>query len=134
MTSPSANACASEQHVITAPHAAGDCHDTIVLSASPTSVTAGQVAPERVVVEPLELSPKRQSDTVTTTTTLTTTKSWRILSPSAKSKRTVNPIRSIVDPIVANIQSGEARGDGKNHISLAVRFVSFCFVKKFNLS
>lgn len=40
---------------------------------------------------------------------------------SAKSLRTTNPIRAIVDPIVANIQSGEERGDGKDLISLAVR-------------
>lgn len=108
------SASAPEQHVVAAPNATEDCNNTIVLSASPTSVTAGQMAPERVVVEPLELSPKRPSDTTTSI------KSWRILSPSAKSKRSVNPIRSIVDPIVANIQSGEARGDGKNHISLAL--------------
>jgi hypothetical protein len=41
---------------------------------------------------------------------------------SKKSLRTTNPIRAIVDPIVANgIPSGEERGDGKDHISLAVR-------------
>ena len=39
---------------------------------------------------------------------------------SAKSLRTTNPIRAIVDPIVANIQTGEQRGDGKDLISLAV--------------
>jgi hypothetical protein len=39
--------------------------------------------------------------------------------PSFKS-RTRNPIRAIVDPIVQNIKSGEERGDGKDHISLAV--------------
>ena len=55
----------------------------------------------------------------------TSGKSWRILSPLPKSKRTVNPIRSIVDPIFANIQSAEERSDGKNHISLAIRFVSY---------
>ena len=39
---------------------------------------------------------------------------------SAKSLRTTNPIRAIVDPIVANIKSGNERGDGKDLISLAV--------------
>lgn len=46
--------------------------------------------------------------------------SWQCVA-SRKSLRTINPIRAIVDPIVANgIQSGEERGDGKDHISLAV--------------
>jgi hypothetical protein len=45
---------------------------------------------------------------------------WQVLPPSAKSIRTLNPIRAIVDPIVANIKTGEERGDGKNHISLGV--------------
>jgi hypothetical protein len=46
---------------------------------------------------------------------------WRCVA-SQKSLRTINPIRAIVDPIVANgIRSGEERGDGKEHISLAVR-------------
>jgi hypothetical protein len=41
---------------------------------------------------------------------------------SQKSLRTTNPIRSIVDPIVASsLKSGKERGDGKDHISLAVR-------------
>jgi hypothetical protein len=42
---------------------------------------------------------------------------------SQKSLRTTNPIRAIVDPIVAcsSLKSGEERGDGKDHISLAVR-------------
>jgi hypothetical protein len=45
---------------------------------------------------------------------------WKC-TPSKKSLRTTNPIRVIVDPIVANgIQSGEERGDGKDPISLAV--------------
>lgn len=45
---------------------------------------------------------------------------WRVLRPSSKSLRTSNPIRAIVDPIVAGIRSGEERGDGKDPISLAV--------------
>jgi hypothetical protein len=44
---------------------------------------------------------------------------WSTLKPSDKSLRTVNPIRAIV----ATIQSGEARGDGKDLISLAVRLL-----------
>ena len=46
---------------------------------------------------------------------------------SAKSMRTTNPIRAIVDPIAANIQSGEERGDGKDLISLAVSNSSIVF-------
>jgi len=38
---------------------------------------------------------------------------------SEKSLRTTNPIRAIVDPIVASTL-GQERSDGKNHISLAV--------------
>lgn len=38
---------------------------------------------------------------------------------SEKSLRTINPIRAIVDPIVAS-SLGEERLDGKSHISLAV--------------
>lgn len=41
---------------------------------------------------------------------------------SLKSLRTHNPIRAIVDPIVANsVKCGKERGDGKDQISLAVR-------------
>ena len=40
---------------------------------------------------------------------------------SRKSLRTYNPIRSIVDPIMAtSIKCGKERGDGKDQISLAV--------------
>jgi hypothetical protein len=46
---------------------------------------------------------------------------WLSCPASKKSLRTQNPIRAIVDPIVKNIQSGTDRGDGKDHISLAVR-------------
>lgn len=48
------------------------------------------------------------------------TSSWSLRPASQKSMRTQNPIRAIVDPIVKNIQSGADRGDGKDHISLAV--------------
>ena len=41
--------------------------------------------------------------------------------PSKKSLRTHNPIRAIVDPIMASsIKCGKERGDGKDQISLAV--------------
>jgi hypothetical protein len=46
---------------------------------------------------------------------------WLSCTASQKSLRTQNPIRAIVDPIMKHIQSGIDRGDGKNHISLAVR-------------
>lgn len=41
---------------------------------------------------------------------------------SQKSIRTINPIRAIVDPIVASTL-GKEREDGKEHISLAVRII-----------
>ena len=48
-------------------------------------------------------------------------KPWSTCPASAKSVRTINPIRALVDPIVANgIKTGEERGDGKDLISLAV--------------
>ena len=40
---------------------------------------------------------------------------------SAKSLRTTNPIRAIVDPIVASSINAGERQDGKHQISLAVR-------------
>lgn len=48
-----------------------------------------------------------------------------ICPPSEKSLRTTNPIRAIVDPIVASL-SGQERNDGKNHISLAVGSLFIC--------
>jgi hypothetical protein len=39
---------------------------------------------------------------------------------SAKSRRTMNPIRSVIDPITRNIKLGYQRADGKDPISLAV--------------
>ena len=45
---------------------------------------------------------------------------WPTLVPSAKSERTKNPIRDIVDPIVASIQAASERKDKKELISLAV--------------
>lgn len=43
---------------------------------------------------------------------------------SEKSLRTTNPIRAIVDPIVASTL-GQERDDGKDHISLAVSIDMF---------
>lgn len=71
--------------------------------ASPTSVLPE--APHDVI-EPIDLGQQEQA--------------WRICPASAKSIRTINPIRAIVDPIAKNIQSGRQRGDGKYPISLAL--------------
>lgn len=60
---------------------------------------------------------EEKNDTSTASTALV----WSVKPASQKSLRTQNPIRAIVDPIVKNIQSGAQRGDGKDHISLAVR-------------
>ena len=53
---------------------------------------------------------------------------WPVSAMSQKACRTENPIRKIVDPIVKNIQSGMERGDGKDHISLAVSAPRDCAV------
>ena len=80
---------------------------------SPTSVAfvSPTLVPESIVLNPIVLesgaNAKRSQQS-----------SWGICPPSAKSVRTVNPIRAIVD---AKIQTGEERGDGKDPISLAVR-------------
>jgi hypothetical protein len=78
---------------------------------SPTSVLAAQGLNPGVVMEPIVLG--RQQDEVSNED------EW-ICPASAKSMRTINPIRAIVDPFVKNIQTGEQRGDGKDLISLAV--------------
>ena len=75
-----------------------------IVSFSPTSVAVG---PSQDDVEPISLDERRP---------------WKTRPMSEKAQRTTNPIRRIVDPIVANIQNGSERGDGKDHISLAVRF------------
>ena len=80
---------------------------SMVMAPSPTSVVRREEAGE-TVVEPMFLTSPAAS-------------SWPTLTPSAKSLRTKNPIREIVDPIVASIQSGVEREDGKELISLAVR-------------
>mmetsp|Transcript_13610 Transcript_13610/g.29607 ORF Transcript_13610/g.29607 Transcript_13610/m.29607 type:complete len:556 (-) Transcript_13610:148-1815(-) len=58
--------------------------------------------------------------TITTTACEEGERSW-VAPASRKSLRTHNPIRAIVDPIMAtSIKSGEERGDGKDQISLAL--------------
>ena len=56
------------------------------------------------------------------TESITDFTSW-VCPASEKSLRTNNPIRAIVDPIVASsVKCGKKRGDGKDQISLAVSF------------
>jgi hypothetical protein len=76
---------------------------------SPTSVAIA--GPRVSSVESLDLLSKEDNRT-----------GWGTLKASAKALRTVNPIRAIMEPIGKTIQSGEARGDGKDLITLAVRF------------
>lgn len=71
---------------------------------SPTSVVPGAATE---VMEPIFLTSSVSSD-------------WPTLTPSAKSERTKNPIREIVDPIVTSIRSASEREDKKELISLAV--------------
>jgi hypothetical protein len=78
--------------------------DGLLGGVSPTAVVA---FPSSHVVDSLTLPPRATSR--------------QPLPASDKSIRTKNPIRAIVDPIVANVQSGRERGDGKDLISLAVR-------------
>jgi hypothetical protein len=76
---------------------------------SPTSVVADT---PKHHVESMQLpSAKRYEKELPT--------SW-VCPASAKSVRTRNPIRAIVDPIVANVKLGHEREDGKDPISLAV--------------
>ena len=52
---------------------------------------------------------------------------------SRKSLRTHNPIRAIVDPIMAHsIKCGKERGDGKDQISLAVSIHLYSFISFFD--
>ncbi|CAB9509207.1 Bifunctional aspartate aminotransferase and glutamate/aspartate-prephenate aminotransferase [Seminavis robusta] len=76
------------------------------MTSSPVSVVPVEAPKE----EPLELSLLAEVEK---------NQPW-ICPASAKSIRTVNPIRAIVDPIVANMKTGEERGDGKDLISLAL--------------
>ena len=80
---------------------------------SPTSVTHRPEHQVEVMVLPKQHDEEKQQS------------AW-IAPASAKSLRTVNPIRAIVDPIVANVKQGWQRQDGKDPISLAVRSCHFC--------
>lgn len=77
---------------------------------SPTSVLAAQEASAGVLIEPIVLGEQLEQEP------------W-VCPASAKSTRTINPIRAIVDPIAKQIKTGEQRGDGKDLISLAVSTV-----------
>ena len=86
------------------------------ISVSPTSVA--QIAP--IAVQPITLTPTRQQP-------LSCSSCWSCPA-SEKCMKTTNPIRAIVDPIAKTIQSGYKREDGKDHISLAVRFFFSSFL------
>ena len=88
----------------------------VVLGSSPRSVVA---APTDKDMKELKLTQTQQHHQQQQQYHIEE-KPWPILPASAKSQRTKNPIRAIVDPIAANIKSGAERGDGKDHISLAV--------------
>eukprot|EP00980_Cylindrotheca_fusiformis_P025775 scaffold14589_cov106-Cylindrotheca_fusiformis.AAC.4 len=80
--------------------------DTTAYATSPTSVTLVPAPNTTTTLDSMVLTP--------------TSSTWKKLPASQKSIRTVNPIRAIVDPIARNIKTGEQRGDGKDHISLAL--------------
>lgn len=91
-------------------------------SAFSSPTTVANADNNSMMIPPIVL-PKTASYDDVATTTKANDDEWKILSASTKASRTSNPIRAIVDPIVANIQNGEERGDGKDHISLAVSFL-----------
>ena len=114
------------------------CHSKSLLSSPHSIFSVSMSSPTSVVSGSLiggEVDPISLLDTTTTTTTTSTPdaatattakttnakSSWTVLPASQKSLRTTNPIRALVDPIVANIRTGKERGDGKDLISLAVR-------------
>jgi hypothetical protein len=84
-------------------------HDGTLLPTSPSSIVphAGDVEIEQII---LPSALVREDDL----------RNWSTLVPSAKSQRTRNPIREIVDPIVASLRAQGERNDGKECISLAV--------------
>jgi hypothetical protein len=87
--------------------------DASKVLSSPISVVPDDGGP--IVVEPMALNPQQSEPP-------SNNDSW-LCPASAKSLRTINPIRAIVDPIAKNIQTGAERGDGKDLISLAVSTV-----------
>jgi hypothetical protein len=105
----------------------GTMTPSIIVSSSPKSVADIQY-PKMAQLEDLDLTLEATSDKVTgddekkyETDLILRSTVWLSCPASQKSLRTQNPIRAIVDPIVKKIQSGTDRGDGKDHISLAVR-------------
>lgn len=100
------DSCSKQQVLVDKDHV-----PTII--SSPTSVA--QNGPHQDV-EPIVLPPMAPQQV------LLGSRSWKCPA-SAKSVRTINPIRAIVDPIAKNIQSGSQRGDGKDPISLAVSII-----------
>ena len=85
-----------------------DVSSSIVVISSPTSVVLDGITDEEDAIEPMCLTSSISSS------------DWSKLSPSAKSTRTKNPIREIVDPIVANMQRECNNKCQKKPISLAV--------------
>jgi tyrosine aminotransferase len=82
-------------------------HDSTILPTSPSSIVPNAGVVE---IEPIILPSALVKDA----------DNWTTLVPSAKSQRTKNPIREIVDPIVASLRAEGERKDGKECISLAV--------------
>lgn len=85
---------------------------------SPTSVVHDD---SHHVVEPLKLPDAKESDTKGETMKQNkkrTLDAW-VCPASAKSMRTQNPIRKVIDPIAGKIKLGFQRPDRKNPISLA---------------
>ena len=70
----------------------------------------------------VELEDSSNDDNIAASSSSSSCNSVVIASPaSQKSLRTHNPIRAIVDPIMAHsVKCGKVRGDGKDQISLAV--------------
>ena len=93
------------------------------MALSPTSVVQEG---ETEAVEPMFLT---SASIVTNHAAPDAALEWSTLTASAKSQRTKNPIREIVDPIVASIQSGLERNDNKELISLAVSRGCFLSIK-----
>ena len=79
-------------------------NSTSLFANSPTSVVQN---PDQIV-EPIVLDEDEEEE-----------HAW-LCPASAKSNRTINPIRAIVDSIVADTKLGCQREDGKDPISLAV--------------
>ena len=101
---------------------------TPATSTSSSPALPPSLAPTDVDDEPLKLTSLDTASSISVesdadigdTTNSSPLSSW-VAPASSKSLRTHNPIRAIVDPIMANsIKCGKERGDGKDQISLAV--------------